>query len=128
MTKQRSKREIEEERKALQEEIAKKQSAFQKEIASQVEREKALEKELKDMKYQEQQDLIELLRDSRELVLRMLDHGRTSCSDDCVTNGWGSRSDGGCRCNKCGLIELMDGTEKLPRDMRIEFSVEFYHD
>ncbi len=33
------------------------------------------------------------------------DHGRTSCSDTNVVNGWGSHSSGGPRCLRCALLE-----------------------
>ena len=39
----------------------------------------------------------------RNELLPLIEHGRSSCSDDNTSNGWsGDR----CRCKKCALIEL----------------------
>ena len=118
--------EIADRREALQKEIADKRAAFEKQIAEQVALEKSLEEEQNALARKEQMEFIEFLRANKEVVLRLLEHGRTSCSDDQPVNGWGSR-DGGCRCNKCGLIEILNGEERLPDDMKIDFEVNFYH-
>ena len=49
-----------------------------------------------------------LIKEHKDFFMKFLTHDRTSCSDDHVSNGWGSRSDGGCRCAKCGLIEVLN--------------------
>ena len=113
-------------REALQKEIADKRAAFEKQIAEQVALEKSLEEEQEALARKEQMEFIEFLRANKEVVLRLLSHGRTSCSDNQPVNGWGSRENG-CRCNKCGLIEILNGDEQLPDNMKIDFEVNFYH-
>lgn len=49
---------------------------------------------------------IEALQDKKELILSLIQHGRTSCSDEHKCNGWdGERA----RCNKCHLTEILNG-------------------
>jgi hypothetical protein len=33
------------------------------------------------------------------------EHGRTSCSDSNLANGWGSHSSGGARCSRCAMLD-----------------------
>jgi hypothetical protein len=48
--------------------------------------------------------------DHKNLILSMLSHDRSSCSDSKVTNGrWTTRDGDGYRCRKCMLIEMFDG-------------------
>lgn len=64
------------------------------------------EQELKEYK-EEVKVKIEKLRDHKDLLLGLVKHSRTSCSDDNVCNGYGS-ADYGARCTKCHLIEILD--------------------
>jgi flagellar motility protein MotE (MotC chaperone) len=50
---------------------------------------------------------IEKLREHKDVILNLIDHDRTSCSDANVCNGYGS-ADYGARCTKCHLIEILD--------------------
>jgi len=50
---------------------------------------------------------ISKLREQKDLILSLIDHSRTSCSDSNVCNGYGS-ADYGARCTKCHLIEIFD--------------------
>lgn len=47
---------------------------------------------------------------AKEAILPLIEHGRTSCSDDCVCNGF-SESIQNARCAKCALIDLDDCSE-----------------
>ena len=49
----------------------------------------------------------QLLKEQKDLILSLIDHSRSSCSDDNVCNGYGS-ADYGARCTKCHLIEIFD--------------------
>lgn len=35
------------------------------------------------------------------------EHGRTSCDDSNIMNGWGTAAYDGCRCNRCALLQAM---------------------
>ena len=50
---------------------------------------------------------ISKLREQKDLILSLIDHSRTSCSDSNICNGYGS-ADYGARCTKCHLIEIFD--------------------
>lgn len=48
---------------------------------------------------------IALILDNSELFLQLVEHQRTSCSDDDPSNGYTTAGQGGhLRCTKCGLI------------------------
>jgi len=50
---------------------------------------------------------MEKLREQKDLILSLINHSRTSCSDTNICNGYGS-ADYGARCTKCHLIEIFD--------------------
>ena len=50
---------------------------------------------------------MEKLREQKDLILSLINHSRTSCSDSNICNGYGS-ADYGARCTKCHLIEIFD--------------------
>jgi len=64
---------------------------------------------------------IKKLREQKDLILSLIDHSRTSCSDDNVCNGYGS-GNFGARCTKCHLIELFD-QDWLDGEFDIDFHV-----
>jgi len=64
---------------------------------------------------------IEKLREQKDLILSLIDHSRTSCSDSNVCNGYDS-ADYGARCTKCHLIELFD-QEWSDGEWEIDFHV-----
>lgn len=47
--------------------------------------------------------------EQKEFLLSLIEHDRTSCSDTNVSNGLYSSRDGGWRCRKCMLIEVLNG-------------------
>ena len=50
---------------------------------------------------------MEKLREQKDLILSLINHSRTSCSDSNICNGYGS-ADYGARCTKCHLIEIFN--------------------
>ena len=94
---------------------------------------KKLEKEiaehkqlLKENKLKEKQKEVEIhlkkLREQEDVLLELIEHGRTSCSDTEVCNGWGSASYGA-RCNKCHLIEILNGEWGNRFDVKITVDI-----
>lgn len=65
---------------------------------------------------------IQYLRKNKNIILSLLDHSKTSCSDDNCYNGY-SISDGYARCKKCFLIEILNG-EYGEGDFEITFDVD----
>jgi len=63
----------------------------------------------------------QLLKEQKDLILSLIDHSRSSCSDDNVCNGYGS-ADYGARCTKCHLIELFD-QEWNDGEFEVDFDV-----
>ena len=51
---------------------------------------------------------IEIIKKYKDVILSLIEHERSSCSDENHCNGYGSR-DSGARCNKCHLIEILEG-------------------
>lgn len=59
-----------------------------------------------------------LLQITREGVNQFFpEHGRTSCSDSNVVNGFESSPSGIPRCNRCALLEIVDGIHYLEMKM-----------
>jgi dsDNA-binding SOS-regulon protein len=59
------------------------------------------------LKKQEVAKKIQHLRENKDVVLSLVKHSRSSCSDKNVSNGYGS-AEYGARCSKCHLIEILD--------------------
>ncbi|TVY09888.1 hypothetical protein [Paenibacillus cremeus] len=51
---------------------------------------------------------IDGLEQYRDIILSLLNHSRTSCSDDHISNGY-IDSLGYAKCSKCHLIEIFNG-------------------
>lgn len=64
---------------------------------------------------------IQYLRENKDIILSLIDHSKTSCSDDNCCNGY-ITSDGYARCNKCFLIEILNG-EWGDGDFEVAFDV-----
>lgn len=101
------------------EEYLKRKEALAKEQAEIVAYEKELEEKRIHAEKEHAKQKIDLIREHQEAILSLVEHDRTSCDDDCLANGWGSR-DNGCRCAKCVLMEVLQGN--YPEDM---FEFEF---
>ena len=50
---------------------------------------------------------VQELRQHKDMLIKLIKHDRTSCSDTKISNGWHSASYGA-RCNKCLLIEILN--------------------
>jgi len=78
------------------------------ELISQAEKQRKL---LEEEELQKRKNAVKIkmkkLREQKDLILSLIDHSRTSCSDSNVCNGYGS-ADYGARCAKCHLIEIFD--------------------
>jgi len=92
------------------------------ELSEQLEKQKQI---LKDEKLNKLKSIakvkIEKLREQKDLILSLIDHSRTSCSDSNVCNGYGS-ADYGARCTKCHLIEIFD-QEWSDGEFEVDFNV-----
>lgn len=64
-----------------------------------------------------------LTKEQKEFILSMMDHGRTSCSDDMPCNGF-SYSNNNWRCQKCMMIEIFN--EEHGTDFDFKISAEIY--
>ena len=65
---------------------------------------------------------IEYLREHKDIIIPLLKHSRTSCSDEHPYNGYSYYS-GYARCKKCYLIEILNG--EWGNEIDITFDVEF---
>ena len=92
-----------------------------KEELSQIEQEEnqIREEEICEQK-EEARKRLEFLRVHKEFILSLLEHSRTSCSDEHPCNGY-SFSEGYSRCETCHLIEILNGD--WGDDYEIDFSV-----
>ena len=77
---------------------------------------------------------IRYLRENKDVILPLLEHSRTSCSDKNLCNGCydysNNHSNGYARCNKCWLMEILDNewydeNDGKNVDFDINFSVDF---
>lgn len=67
--------------------------------------------------------LSSLTEDQKNFLLSLIDHDRSSCSDENIANGLYSSSNGRWRCRKCMLIEVLNGEHGADYDFT--FSVDF---
>ena len=68
---------------------------------------------------------IRYLREYKDVILPLLKHSRTYCSDENPCNGY-DYSKGYARCNKCWLIEILDDEWYDENDgENIDFDIEF---
>lgn len=92
------------------------------ELSKQVEKQQKL---LKEEELQKRKDIVKAkmkkLREQKDLILSLIDHSRTSCSNSNVCNGYGS-ADYGARCTKCHLIEIFD-QEWSDGEFEVDFNV-----
>lgn len=71
-----------------------------------------------------EQKLENLTDEKKEFILSLLQHDRSSCSDDHVANGrWTTRDGSGWRCRKCMLIEMFDGQHGGEFDFEFEVNI-----
>ena len=82
---------------------------------------KSLEEQALALKREKEAENIKYLREHRDVILGLLHHNRSSCSDENPINGYSS-SAGYARCNKCHLIEILDGYY-CDGDFEVSFNV-----
>lgn len=70
---------------------------------------KIKEKEYRERSHRAIAKIDSFTEEQKQYLLSLIEHDRTSCSDTHVVNGRYSRSDGGWRCRKCMLIEVLNG-------------------
>lgn len=82
---------------------------------------------IKEEKLRKNQEIahnhIEKLKKVKEYVLPLIEHRRTSCSDDNPCNGYYS-GDGYARCPKCHLIEILNGVWGDDFDFSLNVEIE----
>lgn len=81
------------------------------------------EAEIKSQKLQtiklEVENKLNFLRIHSESILQCIEHDRSSCSDEDPCNGYSDRTNNA-RCNKCHLIEILDGDYGNDFDVKFE--------
>ena len=82
---------------------------------------KIKEKEIEDRK-QKAKIKLDKFRENKEIILNLIEHDRTSCSDENPCNGYGS-ADYGARCKKCHLIEILNDDEMDGFDVSVDFII-----
>lgn len=55
-------------------------------------------------------------------IIDLLEHSRTSCSDEHPSNGY-YESEGYARCNKCHLIEIIEDHKNGINDFQVSFDI-----
>jgi hypothetical protein len=65
---------------------------------------------------------LEKLREHKDLILSLIEHTRTSCSDNNPCNGYGS-AEYGARCNKCHLIEILNNEWSNEFEVSIDVTI-----
>ena len=79
------------------------------------------EKELENQR-QKAKAKLDKIRENKEFILSLLEHSRTSCSDEHPCNGYGS-ADYGARCKKCHLIEILNDEWGNSFDVNFEITI-----
>lgn len=72
-------------------------------------------------------DLLDKDMDSAYLILGFLapEHGRTSCSDEALSNGFGSNGlNSPPRCIRCALLQIFKGYDYMPFEFELVASID----
>lgn len=81
------------------------------------------EQEIKQEEINKRQKLaherIEYIKEHADIILPLLEHNRSSCSDEDVSNGY-SEFTKYARCNKCHLLEILNGEHSDRFDVKFE--------
>lgn len=89
-------------------ELKKEEEQWKEKMDEMNEKREKIKEERKQILIQKNSVKMKYLRENRDVLLSLIEHDRTSCSDDNVSNGY-SYSSGHYRCAKCYLIELLNG-------------------
>lgn len=90
-----------------------------------------IEAQIKDAEDEEQREREEnvikkieaITLDKKEAILSIMEHDRTSCSDENPCNGWYSSYYDGYRCRKCMLMEILNGEHGGRFDFNISVDI-----
>ena len=101
---------VEDEYRLLEDEILKKNE----EMVALHRRKRELKKILVEEEKKKNGEFLEMLSKNEHIILPLLHHARTSCSDDHVANGIHTEEENGkmvyrYRCPKCAVIEILRG-------------------
>ena len=110
-----------EQREDARRELSTRRAALNAQLAELDKEEERIKQDELNEKRAEARKKIEFLRENREFVLGLFEHERTSCSDEHPVNGYGY-SAGHARCNKCFLMEILNG--EWGDDWKIEFNID----
>ena len=96
--------------------------SLQKQIDEQ--KQKIKDEEL-NQRRQEAKKKIDKLRENKDVLLEVIEHTRTSCSDNNVCNGYGGNSYDTryARCTKCQLIDILNDDWSNSWEIDIEVSI-----
>lgn len=91
------------------------------ELANITKRENEIKEERRRIEKEENDKLLEILRENKEIILKILpkNHDRKSCSDEHTTNAY---MEGGYpRCARCMLLDILDND--YIDDYKVEFDI-----
>ncbi len=120
---------LEEKKTAVEQVLATKKAEYEASVAGIETELKSIKEEQEALREEKLNAKIAYIREHADVILPLLEHDRTSCSDTNVDNGFGSRGDNGYRCAKCALIELIqhEAPESAIKDIAfIDFSVQCF--
>lgn len=69
------------------------------------------------------QRILEMSDEEKAYIIAHTEHSRTTCSDENPCNGLYSASDGGYRCPKCMLMEILNGEHGGKYDFQLHFDI-----
>lgn len=72
-------------------------------------------------KKKEIEEKIEFIKENKDIILPLIKHDRSSCSDEHPCNGYSSYNND-CRCRKCFLMEILDGDWGNEYDINLDVS------
>ena len=106
------------------EEIRQKRDKLNKEMEDLQKQEDQLKNEERKIEIKRRNRLVQAMKDHKDFVLMLFpEHERTSCSDDNVVNGFYMDDTIGCRCTRCGILEILN--DEMPSDLYIDFDIFF---
>lgn len=85
--------------------ISSEENRIRTEIAKLRNEMEALSKQAKELEELRKNDWVEFLKENKLVVLDLIDHDRSSCSDEDPCNGL--EPDGSYKCSKCALIDIL---------------------
>ena len=104
---------------------------LQKKYEETVAQRDAYAKEAEELKQQflaaKQRDVLDRIlnmsEEEKRYIIAHTEHSRSTCSDSNPCNGLFSASNGGYRCPKCMLMEILDGEHGGKYDFQLHFDI-----